>query len=222
MQFKKTISSTALLIFGFILAVYGQKVSHYNLVELFQKNMLDTASNHQQTKVLNDSKYPAVTSRGITWLKGVNFKEGTIDVDLRGKNQPLKSFAGIAFHAKDTIEYDAVYFCPFRFHDTSSINRKYAVKYVSLPDHDYYVLRPLYPGVYENEANPAPKADEWFHATIVIKGDWISVYVNHSKIPSLKVKKLNNLTDGMIGLWGNASVSFPSLGGDFANLTLTE
>ncbi|HZY36819.1 MAG TPA: hypothetical protein VFE53_09240 [Mucilaginibacter sp.] len=222
MQLKKTISVAALLIFGLILVADGQKVTHYNLVELFQKNMLDTASNHRQTKVLENSRYPAVSSRGIAWLKGVNFKEGAIDIDLRGKNVFLKSFLGIAFHAKDTIEYDAVYFCPFRFHDTSEETRKYAVKYVSLPGHDFDVLRRQYPGVYENEAKPAPKAEDWFHATIVIKGDWITVYVNHSTTPSLKVKKLNNLTGGMIGLWGNASVSLPSLGGDFANLTITD
>jgi hypothetical protein len=154
----------------------------------------------------------------MLWLKGVTFKEGTVDIDLRGKNIFLQSFMGIAFHAKDTIAYDVVYFCPFRFHDTSVVTRKYSVKYMSFPDYSYVKLRKEYPRVYENEVNPAPKADEWFHATIVVKEEWITVYVNHSATPSLKVKKLPTLTDGKIGLWSYTK----TLSSDFANLTITE
>ncbi len=192
----------ALLLILFIASsVHGQHVTHYNLVQLLKQNKLDTTSGGQEIQTFVNPKNQAITLKGILWLKGVNFKEGAVDIDLRGKNAFLQSFMGIAFHAKDTLAYDVVYFCPFRFHDTSNVTRKYSVKYMSMPDYDYLKLRKLHPGVYENEVTPVPKADDWFHATIVIKGDWITVYVNHSSIASLRTKKLNDFTDGRIGLW---------------------
>jgi hypothetical protein len=75
-------------------------------------------------------------------------------------------------------------------------------------------LRKEHPLVYEYAVNPVPKADEWFHATIVIKDGWLEVYVNHSNKESLKVKLLNDKKDGRVGLWNDW------LSGDFANLTI--
>lgn len=218
-MFHKSKIITAFLFTFFItLSVHGQQVTNYNLVDLLQQNKLDTTSGGQEIQTFVNPKNQAITVKGILWLKGVNFKEGTVDIDLRGKNVFLQCFMGIAFHANDTLAYDVVYFCPFRFHDTSNVTRKYSVKYMSIPDYDYGKLRKLHPGVYENEVNPAPKSDEWFHATIVVKDGWISVYVNHAAMPSLKVKQLNTLTEGKIGLWNYA----PTLSSDFANLSITE
>ena len=58
--------------------------------------------------------------------------------------------------------------------------------------------------VYENAVDPVPLATDWFHVTIVVKGEWVTVYVNHSVKESLKVKLLNNRTNGNIGLWTSA------------------
>ena len=195
-------------------AVQGQRVSRYNLVKLLREDKLDTTAG-PQTHALAGIKR-AISTEGIVWLKGVNFKEGRIDVDLRGKDVFLKSFLGIAFHAKDTSAYELIYFRPFRFRSTDTPTRKWSVQYMSMPGYDYERLRKEHPGVYENDVNPAPQPNDWFHATIVIKGDWITVYVNHSTKPSLKVQKLNDFTDGKIGLWSSAG----ALSGDFANLTI--
>ncbi len=89
---------------------------------------------------------------------------------------------------------------------------------MSLPDFSYEILRKEHPGVYENEINPAPGADEWFHARIVVKEGWVTVYVDHSTTPSLRVRKLDTLKEGKIGLWSWRS----GLSSDFANLTITE
>jgi hypothetical protein len=201
-----------------IFSVYGQHVMSYNLVKLLQENKLEPTLDHQQILALDSSQKEAISTNGILWLKDVSFNEGAIDVDLRGKNVFLQSFMGIAFHAKDTTAYDVVYFCPFRFHDSDIITRKYSVKYMSLPDYNYLKLRKEYPGVYENSVTPAPQANEWFHATIVIKDDWVTVYVNHSATASLKVKKPDTLTFQKVGLWSWSQ----GLSSDFANLTITE
>lgn len=194
----------------------AQKPIQYNLVELLNNNQLITdTSNH--TRVLIDSTFTnAISTQKVVLLKDVSFKEGTIDIDLRGKDVFLQSFLGIAFHATDNNHYEAVYFRPFNFRHPDTSRRKWSVQYMVVPDFGYGKLRKEHPLVYENAVTPVPRADEWFHATIVIKGEWITVYVNHSKTPSLQVKKLNKNHDDKIGLWDDQLI------GDFANLVIKQ
>jgi hypothetical protein len=217
MLYKNKWALTALLLLSSALFAAGQRVKHYNLVRLLQENKLETSPN-AGTHVLDAPGKEAITTTGVVWLKGNTFKQGAIDIDLRGKDVFLKSFLGIAFHASDTATYDLVYFRPFRFRHPDIPTRKWSVQYMSLPDFDYDKLRKAQPGVYENDINPAPAADDWFHVTIAIERDSILVYVNHSATPSLKVKKLNEKTGGKIGLWSSQG----ALSGDFANLAITE
>jgi hypothetical protein len=207
---------TALVSYCFCLNTNAQKLTQCNLVELLNDNQIITdTSNHAH--VLNNSNYTnAISTQGVVWLKGVSFKEGSIDIDLCGKNVFLQSFLGVAFHATDNTHYEVVYFRPFNFQHADTSRRKWSVQYMVVPDFLYDKLRKEHPLVYENSVIPVPKADEWFHATIVIKGDWITVYVNHSPNPSLQAKKLNTANDGMIGLWDD------ELTGDFANLTIRQ
>jgi hypothetical protein len=149
---------------------------------------------------------------GIEWLKEPVFTKGTIDIDLRGKNEQGKSFLGIAFSGKDTTDYECLYFRPFNFETTDTLKQKHMVQYMSLPDHDWYQLRNSRPLVFENSVNPIPDPDGWFHATIVISDDSVFVFVNNAAEPSLKVKRFRNHTGEKIGLWSS------SLPGDFANL----
>ncbi len=206
-----------LVFFRCIFALDGQPVNHYNLVELLQKNKLEMTSDHQEVRVYKDPHYRAISARGFLWLSGVTFKEGIIDIDLKGRNRPQESFLGIAFHGTDTITFEAIYFRPFNFRATDTLKKKHAVEYISEPDFPWEKLRAEHPGIYENAVYPAPQPEEWFHATIVVDQDWIRVYVNHSSAISLKVKRLSNITDGKIGLW----TWHDALSGDFANLTIT-
>jgi len=194
----------------------AQKKVHYNLAELLTTNELITdTSNHAQ--ILSDKNHKeAISTQKRVWLKNVSFKEGTIDVDLRGKDVFLQSFLGIAFHASDSNHYELIYFRPFNFNHADTSRRRWSVQYMVVPEFLYDKLRKEHPLVYENSVTPIPKADEWFHAKIVVKGESITVFVNHSVTPSLQVKKLNTANDGMIGLWDD------ELSGDFSNLTITE
>jgi hypothetical protein len=135
-------------------------------------------------------------------------------VDLRGKAIFQKSFLGIAFHGIDTVTYDAIYFRPFNFTSDDKLRKKHTVQYVSEPKNGWEKLRTEHPLVYENAVNPFPGSEDWFHATIVIARDSVTVYVNHSDTPSLKVEKLNSRNEGLLGLW-NYGVN-----GDFANLVI--
>ena len=199
---------------GISLLSFSQKSVHYNLAQ-FLKNggLVSDTSNHAQS--LEDPTHPgAISTQNILWLKDLSFREGTIDIDLRGKDIFLQSFLGICFHGRDKSHYDVVYFRPFNFRHVDTARRKWSVQYMVVPEFTYDKLRKEHTGVYENAVTPVPKADEWFHATIAIKGENIKVYINHSATASLQVKKLNAVQDGLIGLWDD------ELSGDFANLEI--
>jgi hypothetical protein len=209
-------SLLTLVFFIFLNSLFAQKTVHYNLADLLDNDQLEKdTSNHAQ--MLNDNSYPgAISTQRILWLKKVSFSEGTIDIDLRGKDVFLKSFLGIAFHGMDGNHYELVYFRPFNFKHSDTLRRKWSVQYMVVPEFMYDKLRKEHPLVYENAVNPTPNPGDWFHATIVVSADSVSVYVNHSATPTLEVRRLSKTTDGRIGLWDD------ELSGDFANLDIKE
>ncbi|RWY48032.1 hypothetical protein [Mucilaginibacter gilvus] len=121
-------------------------------------------------------KLSAKENDGVAWLKNVDFTNGTIDLDIKGKDVLQQSFVGIAYHgthAPNTM--DVIYFRPFNFRATDPVRKIHAVQYVSLPNYDWEVLREKHNGQYEKGITPAPAADEWFHAKIVVNGADVTV-----------------------------------------------
>lgn len=172
-------------------------------------------------KIVEDEGRSAVRldakpGNGLAWLTGPDFAEGTIELDLRGRDTDGRSFVGIAFHGADDQTYDAIYFRPFNFRNPDVSRRARAVQYVALPGADWWRLRDQSPGRYEAEISPAPDPNEWFHARIVVADRIIRVYVNGAPIPSLVVTALSERRAGRVGLWvGNNSDGF------FANLKIS-
>jgi hypothetical protein len=161
-------------------------------------------------------RFNQVGNEGFMVLKDVQFSNGTIEFDVKGKNVVQQSFVGIAFHGQDLKTYDAVYFRPFNFKSPDSTRRAHSVQYISMPDNDWEKLRNEFPGKYENTITPVPDPEGWFHVKVVVDGRKVSAFVNNSPTPSLQVQKLSNTNNGSIALWmGNNS------GGEFANLTIT-
>lgn len=202
-----------LLFSGNMLKVYAQAVP-YNLARMLKDGQIVTVSSNQ-TRILENTKENAITTKGIIWLRGIDFKLGTIDIDLRGKGVFLKSFLGIAFHGIDTDTCDILYFRPFNFRHEDTLRRKWSVVYMSIPENNWAKLRKEHPLIYENAVSSVPKGDEWFHATIVINKNQLYVYVNHSDTASLKVTLLNERRSGLFGLYSDG------LTNDFANLAIT-
>nr|WP_315155718.1 family 16 glycoside hydrolase [uncultured Flavobacterium sp.] len=154
-------------------------------------------------------------SEGIVWLPIKNFKNGTVKIEMRGKNVFQKSFIGIAFHGQDDKTYDAVYCRPFNFIAKDSIRRVHAIQYVSHPIYTWKKLREEKNSLYEKEIIKPPNPDDWFTMTIVVDNKSVKAYINDAKKPALEVDKLNNNRNGKIGLFmGDDS------GGDFGNMTL--
>ena len=152
---------------------------------------------------------------GIAFLPGIEFGDGTIECDLKGKDVPQQSFLGIAFHGVDGATYEAVYFRPFNFRAQDPVSRRHAVQYHSNPAYGWQKLRTEHPDEYEKAVNPVPDPNAWFHMRLIVANPAVSVFVNEAKEPCLVIKQLSNRKSGLVGLWvGNTS------GGDFANLRI--
>ena len=152
---------------------------------------------------------------GVAYLRGVEFSNGTIECDIKGKDVQGQSFVGIAFHGVDSTTYDAIYFRPFNFRTEDPVRRSHAVQYVSQPTYPWQKLRAERPGIFEQPVSPAPDPNAWFHVRVVVASPKVSVFVGDAKQPSLVVTQLSDRTKGLVGLWvGNGS------GGDFADLKI--
>ncbi len=150
---------------------------------------------------------------GVAYLEGIEFVNGTIELDVKGKDVPQQSFVGVAFHGVDGTTYDAIYFRPFNFKAEDPARRIRAVQYISHPTYTWQKLRAEQPGKYEQAVNPVPDPNAWFHVRVVVASPKVSVFVGDAKEPSLVVDQLSDRKKGLVGLWvGNNS------GGDFANL----
>lgn len=161
-------------------------------------------------------RFKAHEGEGFLILKEIEFANGTIEFDVKGRNLVQQSFVGFAFHGVDEKTYEAVYFRPFNFSNADTARRRRAVQYISMPDYPWEKLRQDSPGKYENKVDPAPDPDNWFHVKIVVQAKHIAVYVNNEATPSLEVVSLSSTAKGGVALWlGNNS------GGSFANLSIT-
>lgn len=136
---------------------------------------------------------------GLIYLNGFTFDNGTIEVDIKGKDEQGRSFVGIVFHIQNDSTYDAIYFRPFNFRNPERKN--HAVQYISHPEFTWFKLRDESPGTYENAVNPVPEPNGWFHATIKVEYPNVKVFVDHSTEPSLEISQLGDHKKGFIGLW---------------------
>jgi hypothetical protein len=153
---------------------------------------------------------------GLAWVEGSDFRDGTIEVDVRGKDVFQQSFLGVAFHGKNDTTYESVYIRPFNFRATDPARYRHAVQYMTLPEFDWPRLRERFPEEFENEVNRTLSPIDWVPLRIVVRGPKVQVSVGQVANLTLDVRKLGTLDRGLVGLWvGNTS------DGDFANLRIT-
>ncbi|MBS1523159.1 MAG: DUF1080 domain-containing protein [Bacteroidetes bacterium] len=158
---------------------------------------------------LNDGE-----GEGHAWLNNTKFTNGTIEVDIKGKDVYQKSFVGIAFHGINDSTFEAVYFRPFNFRTTGPLRKLHAVQYIAPPKFGWEKLRNEFPLKYEQPITPAPDPNQWFHARITVDGNNIKVYVNGNTTPSLVVEPLVHYDGTMIGLWTDSD-------GEWKNVKIT-
>ncbi len=158
----------------------------------------------------------AAAGPGVIWIEGSDLAQGTIEVDVRGRDVVGRSFVGVAFHRQDDNTYDAVYLRPFNFRADDPARRQHAVQYIAVPEYDWPRLRQQFPEEFENPVDASVSPTDWVPLRLVVTGRTIRIYVGSVTSPTLEVRKLGTSHQGLIGLWtGNNSE------GDFANLRVT-
>jgi len=167
-----------------------------NRIEVFNRTLDQTKADSPQAVFLN-----AAPNDGLAWITGVELSEGTIELEIKGKNEQSRSFVGIAFHGQDNRVFDAVYLRPFNFQATEQERRSHAIQYVSMPGHDWRELRNSHPAKYEFAITPAPDPDSWVKLKLVVKGKNVAAFVNGSDGSALTVELLNERLKGKVGLW---------------------
>ena len=153
---------------------------------------------------------------GVAWIKGEKFTNGSIEMDIKGRDMLQRSFVGVAFHGVNDTTYEAIYFRPFNFGVSDPERTVHNVQYIDLPKYDWQTLRTTHHNQYEKGIVPPPDVKQWFHARIEVHGDTISVFVNGSTAPSMTVKSITNPGGTMIGYWAGTTSD-----GSWKNLKIT-
>ncbi len=154
--------------------------------------------------------------QGVAWLPSFEIGNGVIEVDVKGRNEPGRSFVGLAFHGVDAEHYEAVYLRPFNFRAESEVSRSRSVQYVLVPSHEWRRLRTEHPGQYEAAIASPPAPDAWVHLRIELDGPTVRVFIDKAPEPALVVDRIGAVERGWMGLWvGNPS------DGMFANLKVS-
>jgi hypothetical protein len=159
---------------------------------------------------------------GLAFVPGVDFQDGTIDVDvaLKPTTPPgvrMPGFIGVAFRARtDGSAYDMFYIRPGNSRAEDQSMRNHVVQYVSAPGYGWSELRQSWPWVYESYATIDPNA--WTHLTIEVAGRGAKLFLNRSSEPALIVDGLKGQDlHGAVALWGyTAEEAY------FSNLRITK
>jgi hypothetical protein len=212
------------LIVSFLLLVLitrSQQPSSYNLYNLTRAKKLTLV--HRTAQPLKDGKIKGVrlsqdTSEGLAWLNEANFSFGSVEFDVKGKDEFQRSFVGIAFNGQNDSTYEAIYFRPFNFLAKDSVRRVHAVQYIAHPQFTWRTLREdaTTNARFEKAVTNPPDPNGWFHVKVEVSKKEVQVFINNRSTPEMACKRLVHLNSGKIGLFaGDGS------GGDFANLIIT-
>lgn len=214
-------STRSALMFTLILLpclLFGQQGQTIELADLYKKGKLKPV-NREVKIVSSDSgaylKIAQSKKEGLVWLPFKDFKNGTIEIQMRGKDVFQRSFIGIGFHRADERTYDAVYCRPFNFSAKDSTRRIHAVQYISHPYFTWDRLRKQSNAVFEKEIINPPDPNGWFTMKLVIQDATVKAFINNAAQPSLTVQKLSSASKGKIGLF-----TADSSGGDFKTIRI--
>lgn len=158
-------------------------------------------------KVIKDSSIKTFDQPTFVKIADVNFKNGTIEVDVLSRllqNAPAlaRGFIGIAFRVNDSnSKFECIYIRPTNGRADNQLQRNHSIQYFSYPGYDFERFRKEAPGEYEGYADMG--LNEWIKMKIAIKGTNAKLFLNNSERPALIVNDLKhgaNLS-GAIGLW---------------------
>lgn len=148
------------------------------------------------TLILNDRK-----GDGMAIIEDLEFDKGIIELELKGENNPGKSFVGIAFNIQNDSTYEAVYFRPFNFRSDEKIKREHSVQYIYHPKYNWRFLRTNHEGQFESEYPRRPSPDDWFGVLVKIDDLKVTVYDRETNTELVSIKRLTQQVSNRIAFW---------------------
>jgi hypothetical protein len=153
----------------------------------------------------------AARSDFLAMVDGLEFTNGTIEVDLAGEPGPSASvgargFVGVAFRVQpDRATYDCFYLRPTNGRSDDQERRNRSAQHVSHPVHTWFKLREETPSRYESYVDIGPA--EWIHVKIDVEGQKARLFVNRAAQPVLVVNDVKTGADGRgaVALWFEGS-----------------
>ncbi|MBL8226945.1 MAG: hypothetical protein JNL98_00645 [Bryobacterales bacterium] len=153
---------------------------------------------------------------------GVDFTNGTIEVELAGEPGPAaaggaRGFVGVAFRTQpDRRTYDCFYLRPTNGRVDDQERRNHSAQYISHPEFTWFKLRQETPSKYESYVDIGPA--EWIRVKIDVDGEKAKLFVNGAAQPALIVNDLKTGPSGKgaVALWFEGSTI-----AHFANLKIT-
>jgi len=188
------LSCFTLQIFAQTIAPDLSKINDGKTWEIYNRIVEIRSETNQKTVV-----FDAREGEGLAIYQNLEFENGTIEFDVKGKDVLQQSFVGVAFHIQNDSTYNAIYFRPFNFKKPERTS--HSVQYINHPKFTWQKLRSEFPEQYEKVVNPVPNPDEFFHARVEVQWPVVKVFVENADIPSLEVKMLSAFKKGKVGLW---------------------
>ena len=158
-------------------------------------------------KVIKDSSVKEADAPTFVKIKGVDFKNGTIEVKVLSrllKDAPdfARGFIGVAFRINDSnTKFESIYIRPINARVDDQIRRNHSIQYYSYPDYKFDRLRKESPERYESYSDM--EMNKWITMRIEVKDTQAKLFLDNNKQPSLIVNDLKHGADlsGAIGLW---------------------
>jgi len=158
-------------------------------------------------KLIKDSSIKNANAPTFALLKGVNFKNGIIEVKVLSrllKNAPESSrgFIGVTFRINDSItKFEGIYLRPVNARAEDQVRRNHSIQYFSYPDYDFDRLRKEAPERYESYTDM--EMNKWITMRIEVKDAQAKLFIDQNQQPSLIVNDLKHgkNASGSIALW---------------------
>ena len=188
-------------------------------------NVIVTAVSYRGSDALEvrlTGPYRGPDTDTFAFVPGLDFHDGTIEVDVAGTPLPsalpgARGFVGVAFRidAQGSFACESFYIRPTNGRAEDQVRRNHSTQYFSYPGYDFDRLRREAPGQYESYADVVP--GEWTHLRIEVSGATARFYVGGAAQPALIVRDLKRGPDahGTVGLFVGVGAD-----GHFRNLSV--
>ena len=188
---------------------YAQSVSvDKNNFEAVNVSMsMENITGKSAIRAVKDSNVQKADEPTFVKIKGIDFKNGTIEVKVLSrllKNAPdyARGFIGVAFRINDSnTRFECIYLRPVNARIDDQVRRNHSIQYYSYPDYKFDRFRKESPEKYESYSDM--EMNKWITMRIEVKDMQAKLFLDNNRQPSLIVNDLKHGKDlsGAIGLW---------------------